>query len=225
MLGACELRWFMFSESSSGIGDTDDRRLKVCRADLDNGGACGGNRPMDFFGGPELEPCPVDSEVESVAADQRDRSSFVTEMLGPEPLRAPDESLLVGRGRENDCEKDCAGGRVIPRPVGPDPSGWGGRRGAPLGERLGPRLFRSLLSSRGHCVTRGVVAAGRAESLLGSCGWGEGSGALGRCPDSIICRARWTEPLLFDHGQRHDLELPGSGSMDNIATVEIIDPG
>lgn len=204
----------MFSESSSGIGDTDDRRLNVCRADLDSGGAGGGNRPMVFFGGPELEPLPADSAVESVLADHRERSSFVTDKLGPELLGTPDEFLFVGRGRENDCENVCAGGRVIPRPVGPDPSGRGGRCGAPLGERLGPRLFRSLLSSRGHCVTRAFVAAACSGLRLGSCSWGEGSGALGRCPASIICRARWTEPLFFDHGQRHDdLELPGSGSM------------
>ena len=72
-------------DSSSGIGEIDDLRPK-CRAAFDNGGGCGGASPAVFLGGPDTgESDDEGVEVESETEDQRDRSSFVTAMLGATP--------------------------------------------------------------------------------------------------------------------------------------------
>lgn len=72
-------------DSSSGIGEIDDLRPK-CRAAFDNGGGCGGASPAVFLGGPDIgESDDEGVEVESETEDQRDRSSFVTAMLGATP--------------------------------------------------------------------------------------------------------------------------------------------
>ena len=132
-------------DSSSGIGEIDDLRPK-CRAAFDNGGGCGGASPAVFLGGPDIgESDDEGVEVESETEDQRDRSSFVTAMLGATSeslgwVADDEEFLLGGTGCENDRRaggrKWCSSG-VIPSPTdGDDVSGRGGRGGAvPPGER------------------------------------------------------------------------------------------
>lgn len=102
---------------------------------------------MVFFGSSDTGESEAEGRSETV--DHRDRSSFVTDMLGAKSLcrfAGDGESLLGGKGCENDRR---TGGRkwcklgVIPNPLlsgytdGDGASGRGGRGGGgPRGERL-----------------------------------------------------------------------------------------
>ena len=76
------------SDSSSGIGDTEDLRLKASRTAFDNGGGGGGARLADFrwvFGVNLLvagkgKSGIVGIDAVSETADRRGESSFVTAM-------------------------------------------------------------------------------------------------------------------------------------------------